>query len=105
MIIIVAGGEFTRDILLEAHELGMGNGEYTFIGIELIRNTASFGDFSWYRPGDRRNKEAKEMFHALMMIAVRVPTSPEYASFTHTVAKTSQEEFGVNLSESDVRIM
>jgi hypothetical protein len=95
VIIFVTTGELVRHLLLEAHELGMGNGEYAFFGIELVKSTGSFGDFSWYQPGDRRNKQAREIYESLMMIAVRVPVSPEYNTFVHKVMKKSSEEFSV----------
>ena len=94
VIILVTTGELTRHMLIEAHELGMGNGDYAFFGVELIKQSGSAGDFSWYKPGDRRNKVAREMYESLMMLAVRVPTSPEYTSFVHKVTKISSEEFG-----------
>ena len=94
-----------RHILLAAYDLGMGKGEYTFIGIELIQNKAANGDFSWYQAGDKRNKQAREMYEALMMVAVRVPTSPEYTSFLHKVATRSRDEFNGRVSEEDVSII
>ncbi|OTF73711.1 hypothetical protein BLA29_006236, partial [Euroglyphus maynei] len=102
VIILVTNGEFTRQILLEAHPLGMGNGEYVFFGIELLKDNKGTGDFSWYRAGDRRNKIAKEMFESLMKVAVRVPISSEYTSFVHKVTKLSSEEFGRITSHEDV---
>lgn len=98
----MASGDLVRHILLTAHDLGMGNGDYVFIGVELISNKASTGDFSWYQAGDKRNKQARQMYEALMMVAVRVPTSPEYLSFLHKVATRSRDEFDGKGSESDV---
>lgn len=103
VIILVTTGELTRHMLLEAYDLGMGNGEYAFIGIELLKQTGSAGDFSWYKAGDRRNKIAREMYESLLMVAVRVPTSPEYASFLHKVSKLSSDEFGVSINIEKVR--
>lgn len=80
----------------------MGNGEYVFFGIELLKDNKGSGDFSWYRAGDRRNKIAKEMFESLMRVAIRVPTSPEYSSFVHKVTKLSSEEFGRLTSHEEV---
>ena len=112
-----------RQILLEAYDLGMNNGEYSFLGIELIKNKRSSGglynknhsdhtsdrsssvgpDFSWYVQGDRRNKQAREMFESLMMISVRVPVSSEYSSFVHEVTKRARDEFGTGLiTDADV---
>ena len=82
----------------------MGNGDYAFLGIELIKTRSSTSESSWYRPGDKRNKEAREMFESVLMIAVRVPTSVQYTSFVHDVVKKSQAEFGRGVSEADVSI-
>lgn len=95
-------GESTRQMMIDAHGLGMGNGEYVFFGIELLKQSGSSSDFSWYKAGDRKNKIAKEMYEALMMIAVRVPTSPEYTSFVHKVSKISSEEYGKLANVEDV---
>ena len=92
MIILVTSGDAVRDIMIEAYELGMGNGEYVFFAIELIKSTSASGDYSWYRPGDKRNKQIREMYESLMMVAVRVPTSAEYTSFTHKVLQKALNE-------------
>nr|XP_027204126.1 atrial natriuretic peptide receptor 1-like [Dermatophagoides pteronyssinus] len=102
VIVLITNGEHSRNLLLEAHTLGMGNGEYVFFGIELLKDNKGSGDFSWYRAGDRRNKIAKEMFESLMRVAIRVPTSPEYSSFVHKVTKLSSEEFGRLTSHEEV---
>ena len=105
MFILVSTGNIVRELLLEAHNLGMGNGDYAFLSIELVKNKGSYGDFSWYQPGDRRNKQAREIFESLMLIAVRVPVSPEYGSFVHRVAKMSVDEFGGAATEADVSMV
>lgn len=38
VILLVASGHRVREILLEAYDLGMNNGEYTFLAIELIKS-------------------------------------------------------------------
>lgn len=102
MFILVASGQVVRDILLEGYDLGMNSGEYAFVGIELVKSRLNSGDFSWYQPGDRRNKQAREMFEALLMVNVRVPVTGEYSSFVHEVAKKAVGEFGSSKSEPDV---
>ncbi|KAH9493958.1 Nitrogen permease regulator 2 [Dermatophagoides farinae] len=102
VIILVTNGENTRDIMIEAHSLGMGGGEYVFFGIELLKTNKESADFSWYKAGDRKNKIAKEMYESLMIMAIRVPVSPEYTSFVHKVTKLSSEEFGRMANHDDV---
>lgn len=94
MIILITTGDYLRDIMLEAYDLGMGRGDYAFFTMELIKSSSASGDFGWYRPGDRRNKHLREMYESLMIVAVRVPTSHEYTTFTHKVLEKSMEEFG-----------
>lgn len=97
-------GESLRDFLLDAYDLGMGSGEYAFLAIELIRSSsvASQEAHGWYRIGDRRNKEAREIFESLLQIAVRVPTSIRFTSFVHEVVKRAQNEFSTSIKVSDV---
>lgn len=94
MIILVTNGETVRDIMTEAYDMGMGGGEYVFFAVELVRSASSSGDYSWYRPGDKRNKQIREMYESLMMVAVRVPTSAEYTTFTHKVLQKAVDQFG-----------
>ena len=98
-------GELIRDVLLDAYDLGMGNGEYAFLAIELIRSSSTSQELhGWYRIGDRRNKEAREIFESLLQIAVRVPTSIRFTSFVHEVVKRAQNEFSQSLKASDVSL-
>ena len=101
VLLVLTSGELLRQILLEAHEQGMSNGEYAFLSIELIKSRAT-SDSSWYRAGDRKNKEAREMFESLLQISVRVPTSTQYANFVHDVVKRSRIESGASQSDVDV---
>ena len=102
VIILITTGELVRHLLLEAHDLGMGNGEYTFFTMELVKSKSSYGDFSWYQPGDKRNKAAREMYESLMVVAVRVPTTQEFSAFVHQVSQLSVQQFSTVTSEADV---
>jgi hypothetical protein len=105
VFVLLAAGELVRHLLLTGYDLGMGKGEYTFIGVELIQNKGANGDFSWYQAGDKRNKQAREMYEALLMVAVRVPVSPEYTSFLHKVATRSKDEFDSKVTTEDVSLI
>lgn len=82
----------------------MSNGEYAFLSIELIKSRATLTESSWYRVGDRRNKDAREMFESLLQIAVRVPTSTMYSNFVHDVVKRSHTQDGSTVTDIDVSI-
>lgn len=86
-------GELTRNFLIHAYDLGMGNGEYVFFGIELVRSIGSTNDFSWYKAGDKNNKKARAIYESFFSLAVRVPISAEYSVFVNKVFKKAMSEF------------
>lgn len=104
MVILVVHEQTIRDILLEAYGLGMFNGEFTFIGIELIRHNREHAGIPWFKANDLRNKEAKIIYESYMAIAIRVPTSPQYNSFKYKVIKVAENKFGARLTINDVRV-
>lgn len=83
-------GELTRNFLVNAYDLDMNNGEYVFIGIELVKSS---NDFSWYKVGDKNNKKAKAIYESYLSLSVRVPTSSEYNIFVSDVFKRANLEF------------
>lgn len=100
-VLLIPSNEMIRDVMLMAHEMGWGNGEYAFIAIELLRGKgekstqdSSSSDISWYQLGSRRNKEAKAMFEALLIIKVRIETSQEFNTFAYKVAKKASLDSG-----------
>ena len=106
MMLMMSDGDLMRELLLAAYDLGYGNGDYAFIGLELIKGAkqASSGDVGWYKLGSRRNKEAKQMYESLMIIAVRIPVSQEFETFAHRVAKmaTASSTRGHRYSAADI---
>ncbi|XP_076308621.1 atrial natriuretic peptide receptor 1-like [Tachypleus tridentatus] len=105
VFILVAKGPTVRKILLAAHDLGMSDGEYAFLTIELFKNKRSFGDFSWFLFGDSRNEDARKIYESLMVFSVRVPSHPEYENFVKDVITRSNKEFNLTLDETAVNII
>lgn len=78
LIILLVKGQTLREILLAAYDLGMHTkGDYTFVGIELIRAKKADA-IEWYKFSDRRNKEAKIIFESLIIFTVKIPVSNAY---------------------------
>ncbi|GIY26309.1 atrial natriuretic peptide receptor 1 [Caerostris darwini] len=100
VFILFACGETVRSILLAAYELGMQNGEYAFISIELLKSQMLKKQFSWYKPNDRRNKEARKMYESLMIISIRVPVQEKYQIFIKNVKETARNKFSTILESS-----
>ena len=103
VILLAVASRSVRNILLDAYDLGMNSGEYAFLAIELIKESSTSSEsHGWYKIGDRRNKEAREMFESLLQISSRVPTSIRFTSFVHEVTKRAHNEFAATLKDTDV---
>ncbi|KAI1286498.1 Atrial natriuretic peptide receptor 1 [Halotydeus destructor] len=102
IFVIVASGSTLRKILLTAHDLGMGNGQFAFIGGQLFRNTRSLGNFYWFEHGDPRNEDAKKIYQSLLLMSVRMPMSIEHEDFVRDVVDRSKARFNLSYEEDDV---
>lgn len=55
-VFLLAGdGEVIRQMLLDAYDLNMHDGQFAFLTAEPYKNERYFGEFSWYKEGDPRN--------------------------------------------------
>ncbi|XP_064470104.1 atrial natriuretic peptide receptor 1-like [Ornithodoros turicata] len=102
VFVILCNGDMVRRIMLLAHTLGMGNGDFVFLNVNLISSQSASNDLSWYKPFDRMNKVAKEMYQSLMLVRVRVPTSKEYKNFMVMLMKFARDKYDMNIYESDM---
>ena len=99
-------GELSRNFLVKAYDLDMGNGDYVIFGVELVRSTGEANDFSWYKAGDNKNnRKAKRIYESFFSLAVRVPTSAEYSLFSTNVFQKASEQSqtavnAINVSET-----
>ncbi|RWS01056.1 atrial natriuretic peptide receptor 1-like protein, partial [Dinothrombium tinctorium] len=106
VFILVMGGELMRELMLNAYDLGMNNGEYVFIAIELIKQMKEGHDeFSWFRPNDRRNNDIREMYKSLLVVSVRVPTSRKYQEFILDVIRVAKSHFNQVLTPISINPM
>ncbi|XP_077485263.1 atrial natriuretic peptide receptor 3-like [Amblyomma americanum] len=60
VFIILCDGDMLRKTLLLAHGLGMGNGEFVFINVNLIESQSEQSGLSWFRQNDRMNRTSLE---------------------------------------------
>ncbi|XP_064468524.1 atrial natriuretic peptide receptor 1-like [Ornithodoros turicata] len=105
-VFLLAGdGEVIRQILLDAYDLDMHDGQFAFLTAEPYKNERYFGDFSWYKEGDSRNTEVRKMYEALMILSLKIPTSPEYKKFVHQVEMNSRKEFNTSIDDSIVNVL
>lgn len=79
--------------MLAAHSLGMTNGQWVFIDVELFRSYM-FGNKHWRR-NDTYDEMAREAYRSLIRIAIREnKTTTEYMTFAEEVVKRVEKQFG-----------
>ncbi|XP_061119331.1 atrial natriuretic peptide receptor 3-like isoform X2 [Conger conger] len=98
VIIMCAGADIIRDIMLAAHRRRLTNGSYIFFNIELF-NSSSYGNGSWKR-GDKYDMDAKQAYATLNTMTLMRTVKPEFENFSMEVKKSLQKA-GVQHCDSD----
>ncbi|XP_078531040.1 atrial natriuretic peptide receptor 3 isoform X1 [Lissotriton helveticus] len=93
VVIMCAGSDTIRNIMLAAHRKGMTNGDYAFFNIELF-NSSQYGNGSWKR-GDKYDLEAKQAYASLQTVTLLRTVKPEFEKFSIEV-KNAVEKLGLN---------
>ncbi|KAL4660807.1 atrial natriuretic peptide receptor 3-like [Arapaima gigas] len=89
VIIMCAGADIIRDIMLAAHRQKLTNGSNIFFNIELF-NSSSYGNGSWRR-GDKYDAEAKQAYAALNTVTLLRSVKAEFENFSMEVKKSTQK--------------
>nr|BAA07946.1 natriuretic peptide receptor type-D [Anguilla japonica] len=98
VIIMCAGADIIRDIMLAAHRRRLTNGSYIFFNIELF-NSSSYGNGSWKR-GDKFDMDAKQAYATLNTVTLLRTVKPEFEDFSMEVKKSLQKA-GIRHCDSD----
>ncbi|XP_064163872.1 atrial natriuretic peptide receptor 3-like [Anguilla rostrata] len=98
VIIMCAGADIIRDIMLAAHRRRLTNGSYIFFNIELF-NSSSYGNGSWKR-GDKFDMDAKQAYATLNTVTLLRTVKPEFEDFSMEVKK-SLHKAGIQHCDSD----
>ncbi|KAJ8286981.1 hypothetical protein GJAV_G00045590 [Gymnothorax javanicus] len=98
VIIMCAGADIIRDIMLAAHRWRLTNGSYIFFNIELF-NSSSYGNGSWKR-GDKYDMDAKQAYTTLNTVTLLRTVKPEFENFSMAVKKSFQKP-GIPHQDSD----
>ncbi|XP_015220857.1 atrial natriuretic peptide receptor 3 isoform X2 [Lepisosteus oculatus] len=100
VVIMCAGSDVIREIMLAAHRRKMTNGNYIFFNIDLF-NSSFYGNGSWQR-GDKYDAEAKQAYAALKTVTLLRSIKPEFENFSVEVKKSLQkvglDEEGENIN-------
>ncbi|XP_062584910.1 atrial natriuretic peptide receptor 1-like [Saccostrea cucullata] len=103
-VIVLAVAFFRiRDLLLDAHDLGMTNGEFVFL---FFKTFSPFMADQWYVEGDeRRNEIAKKAFNSLLVALPNNPESPEFKVFEAAVKNHSltKHNYDFDAEKTDVQ--
>ncbi|XP_049524933.1 atrial natriuretic peptide receptor 1 [Dermacentor silvarum] len=101
VFVILCTGDVVRRVLILAYSLGMGNGEFVFINVNLIESQSELNGLRWFKQNDRMNRVAKQMYQSLLVIGVRVPTSVEYRNFVALLIKYTKDNYNSIIYEYD----
>ena len=89
-----------RALMLTAHDLGMLNGDYVFLTVNLLPS-AAIGN-NTFMGNDGRDAEAAFAFRGILSIYVREPTTQLWKSFKKDVKeKMSDNPFQIKLDDSE----
>ncbi|CAH8444548.1 unnamed protein product [Dicrocoelium dendriticum] len=94
-----------RYIMLKAHELGLTNGEYVFLSVDLFSNTDRI-ERPWYQENAsaEENENAREAYRSLMTFVLRRPDSEAYRRFANEVRARALRDYHTQFYDSEVRM-
>ncbi|KAG7481383.1 hypothetical protein MATL_G00066130 [Megalops atlanticus] len=88
VVIMCAGADIIRDIMLAAYRRRLTNNSI-FFNIELF-NSSSYGNGSWKR-GDKYDADAKHAYAALNVVTLLRTVKPQFENFSMEVKKSMQK--------------
>ncbi|XP_013883151.1 atrial natriuretic peptide receptor 3 isoform X3 [Austrofundulus limnaeus] len=93
VVIMCAGADRIREIMLVAHDQQLTNGSYMFFNVDLF-NASSYGNGSWRR-GDEYDDNARQAYASLNTVTLLRTVKPEYRNFSIEI-KTSTDRLGLH---------
>ncbi|XP_076087705.1 atrial natriuretic peptide receptor 1-like [Mytilus galloprovincialis] len=80
-----------RELMIEAYNLGMTNGDYVFIMCTRY-NGDFFGNYNWHR-GDEFDQIAKKAWQTVMMVKFRNQVGAEFLQFEQDLIDRARKDF------------
>ncbi|XP_017290715.1 atrial natriuretic peptide receptor 3 [Kryptolebias marmoratus] len=87
VVIMCAGADRIREIMLAAHKQQLTNGSYIFFNVDLF-NASSYGNGSWKR-GDEHDDDARQAYASLNTVTLLRTVKPEYRNFSIEIKKST----------------
>ncbi|EDV21316.1 uncharacterized protein TRIADDRAFT_30655 [Trichoplax adhaerens] len=85
IFVLCAYGGDIREIMLNAKDLGLLNGDYAFIAVEL--NIDSHIGANTWMGADNRDNEALDAYNGMLNVHLRTPDSPRWKNFTADIRR------------------
>ncbi|XP_047236296.1 atrial natriuretic peptide receptor 3 [Girardinichthys multiradiatus] len=92
VVIMCAGADRIREIMLAVHRQQMTNGSFMFFNVDLF-NASSYGNGSWRRD-DEFDDDARQAYSSLNTVTLLRTVKPEYENFSMEM-KRSIEGLGL----------
>ncbi|XP_002006469.3 atrial natriuretic peptide receptor 1 isoform X2 [Drosophila mojavensis] len=99
VVILSVRGVLVRKFMLAAHSLGMTNGEWVFLDVEIFQS-AYWGDKDW-ELGDENDMKARKAYEALLRVSLLQPTSPTFQDFADNVRENALTEYNYTFGEGE----
>ncbi|KAJ8005592.1 hypothetical protein DPEC_G00119540 [Dallia pectoralis] len=99
VVIMCAGADIVRGIMLAVHKRRLTNGSYIFFNVELF-NSTSYGNGSWKR-GDKYDEEARQAYAALNTVTLLRTVKPEFENFSLEVKRSVQKAGLLDCDDDD----
>ncbi|XP_070573593.1 atrial natriuretic peptide receptor 3-like [Ptychodera flava] len=91
IVVLCAPKVDRRMIILEAHDMGMTNGDYVFYTVEMLPDEDVISAEETYLGDDGRNEDARKAFEAVFHMSLAALTASEVDDFTIEVAKRLED--------------
>ncbi|XP_046387988.1 atrial natriuretic peptide receptor 1 isoform X2 [Ischnura elegans] len=99
VVILSVRGHLVRPFMLAAHSLGMTNGDWIFLDVEIFQGSY-WGDHGWeLKDGD--DEAARTAYEALLRVSLLQPTSPKFCEFSERVKEKAKRNYNYTFSENE----
>ncbi|XP_034654604.1 atrial natriuretic peptide receptor 1 [Drosophila subobscura] len=99
VVILSVRGVLVRKFMLAAHSLGMTNGEWVFLDVEIFQSDY-WGDKGWELK-DEHDARARKAYEALLRVSLLQPTSPKFQDFADNVRENALYDYNYTFGEGE----
>ncbi|XP_059225614.1 atrial natriuretic peptide receptor 1 [Stomoxys calcitrans] len=99
VVILSVRGTLVRKFMLAAYSLGMTNGDWVFLDVEIFQSSY-WGDHDW-EMGDADDSRARKAYEALLRVSLLQPSSPTYQGFADHVKEMAYLNYNYTFEEGE----